>query len=384
MWELRKKAPPFGQLRNPRFPMDALRDLFTAHAPFALLVGGLLVGTAFGAIVARTNYCAMGSLADIHNFGDYRRFRAWILAATVSLAGTQALAWAGAVDLAKSMYLSSGLNWLGNIAGGVIFGIGMVFAGGCPSRNLARAGGGDLRALFTLIVIGLVAYMAIGGIFAPARSWLEALTTIPTHAQTQGFGDLLALVLPVSPALLRTLAATALVASGLAYAFSDRAFRSSPIHVASGVGVGLCVVAGWAVTGLAFDELASRPSPPISLTYVRPLGDSIEWLQRYTALAVPGFGVASVFGALVGAFIAARSMGRFRIATFSDANDTLRNIGGATLMGIGGVMALGCTVGQSLTGVSTLALGSLLTFVAIVVGGCWGLVLLEKSILAEG
>lgn len=363
--------------------MNAVRDLFNAHAPLVLLLGGLLVGMAFGAIVARTNYCAMGSLADIHNFGDYRRFRAWVLAATVSLAGTQALVAVGAVDVTKSMYLSSGLNWVGNIAGGVIFGIGMVFAGGCPSRNLARAGGGDLRALFTLLVIGLVAYMAIGGIFAPARSWLEGATTIPTRAPTQGIGDLLALALPVAPAVLRGLATTVLVAAGLAYTFSNRAFRTSPVHVASGIGVGLCVVAGWAVTGLAFDEMAPRPSAPISLTYVRPLGDTIEWLQRYTALALPGFGVASVFGALIGAFLATLALGRFRVATFSDSNDTVRNLGGATLMGIGGVMALGCTVGQSLTGVSTLALGSLLTFAAIVVGGRWGLVLLEKSILAE-
>lgn len=363
--------------------MDALRDLFTAHAPLVLLLGGLLVGTAFGAIVMRTNYCAMGSLADIHNFGDYRRFRAWVLAATVALAGTQLLVAAGTVDVAKSMYLSPGLNWVGNIAGGVIFGIGMVYAGGCPSRNLARAGSGDLRALVTLILIGLVAYMTIGGIFAPARSWLEGATTIPTRAPTQGVGDLLALALPLSSGLLRAIVTVALVAAGLAYTLSNKAFRASPVHVWSGVGVGLCVVAGWAVTGLAFDEMASRPSAPISLTYVRPLGDTIEWLQRYTALALPGFGVASVFGALLGAFLAAKAMGRFRVATFSDANDTLRNVGGATLMGIGGVMALGCTVGQSLTGVSTLALGSLLTFAAIVIGGRWGLVLLEKSILAE-
>ena len=363
--------------------MDVLRDLFTAHASLVLLVGGLLVGIAFGAIVMRTNYCAMGSLADIHNFGDYRRFRAWILAATVSLAGTQILAAAGAVDLTKSMYLSPGINWLGNIAGGVMFGIGMVFAGGCPSRNLARAGSGDLRALFTLLVIGLVAFMAIGGIFAPARSWLEGVTTLSAHAPTQGIGDLLALALPFPPLVLRAVATAALVVAGFAYAFADRAFRSSPVHVTSGIGVGLCVVAGWAVTGLAFDELAPRPSPPVSLTYVRPLGDSIEWLQRYTALSLPGFGVASVFGALLGAFLAAQAMGRFRIGTFSDANDTLRNIGGASMMGIGGVMALGCTVGQSLTGVSTLALGSLLTFAAIIAGGRWGLVLLEKRILAE-
>lgn len=362
--------------------MHALRDLFTAHASLVLVVGGLMIGMAFGAIVTRTNYCAMGSLADIHNFGDYRRFRAWVLAAAVSLAGTQVLVAAGAVDVTRSMYLAPGLNWLGHIAGGVIFGIGMVFAGGCPSRNLARAGGGDLRALLTLVVLGLVAYMTIGGILAPARSWLEELTSIRLPAPTQGLGDLLALILPLRPGPASLLVAAALVAAGVFYALSDRAFRASPVHLLSGIGVGLCVIAGWAVTGLAYDELAQRPSAPVSLTFVRPLGDTLEWLQRATAQPVPGFGVSSVLGALIGAFLTAQAMGRFRFGTFSDPGDALRNLGGATLMGIGGVMALGCTVGQSLTGVSTLAVGSLLTFAAIVAGGRWGLVLLERRILA--
>ena len=124
--------------------------------------------------------------------------------------------------------------------------------------------------------------------------------------------------------------------------------------------------------------MATRPVPPISLTYVRPTGDALQWLTLFTAAPMPGFGVASVFGALIGACAAALAMGRFRLATFSDTGDTLRNLGGAALMGIGGVMALGCTVGQSITGVSTLALGSFLTFAAIVAGGFYGLRVLER------
>ena len=150
------------------------------------------------------------------------------------------------------------------------------------------------------------------------------------------------------------------------------------MHVASGLAVGLIVVAGWALTGLAFDDMATRPVPPISLTYVRPAGDALQWLTLFTAAPMPGFGTASVFGALIGACAASLAMGRFRIATFSDTGDTLRTLGGAALMGIGGVMALGCTVGQGITGVSTLALGSFLTFAAIVAGGFYGLRVLER------
>ena len=118
------------------------------------------------------------------------------------------------------------------------------------------------------------------------------------------------------------------------------------MHVFSGLAIGLIVVAGWALTGLAYDDMATKPVAPISLTYVRPAGDALQWLALFTAEPMPGFGTASVFGALLGACAAALAMGRFRIATFSDAGDTLRNLAGAALMGLGGVMALGCTIGQ--------------------------------------
>ncbi len=363
--------------------MGGLREAIVAIGPQWLAIGGLVIGFAFGAIVFRTNFCTMGSVSDIVNLGDFRRFRAWILAAVTALAGAQILHGLGAVDLSKSMYLSAGFNWFGNIVGGSIFGFGMVFAGGCPSRNLARVGGGDLRALLTLVVLGLFAYMTIGGILGPIRSWLEQSTSITLPTGTQSIGALVDKGLALSAGYGRILASVAIAVAGLVYCFKDTEFRSSPVHVWSGIGIGLCAVAGWAVTGLAFDELADRPTAPISLTFVRPAGDALEWLQRYTAGPMPGFGVASVFGAILGAFVAATAMGRFRLMTFSDTGDTLRNLLGAVLMGIGGVMALGCTVGQAITGVSTLAIGSFLTFVAIVAGAVVGLKMLERWLMAE-
>lgn len=360
--------------------LDSLRDFASAHSETALAVGGLAIGFAFGALVFRTNFCAMGSLSDIRNFGDHRRFRAWLLAAAVALAGAQLLAHFGVVALEKSMYLAPTINWAGYIAGGLIFGAGMVFAGGCPSRNLARAGGGDLRSLLTLLIVGLTAYMTIGGLLAYPRSWLEQATAVSLgKLTTQSLGDILgAAGLPAASATITVL----LVLATLAYCFSDARFRASRVHVLSGLGVGLLVIAGWALTGLAYDDMATRPAAPISLTYIRPTGDTLEWLQRFTAAPVPGFGVASVVGALLGAFVAARLMGRFRIVSFADKGDTLRSLGGAALMGIGGVMALGCTIGQAVTGVSTLAAGSFITFAAIVTGGYWALGVLERRIMA--
>ena len=362
--------------------MTALREIISGNPGAWLAAGGFAIGAVFGAIVFRTNFCTMGSISDIMSFGDYRRFRAWVLAAVTAMAGAQLLdAW-GVVDLQRSMYLAPTLNWVGNILGGLMFGYGMVFAGGCASKNLARVGGGDLRSLITLIVMGLVAYMAIGGILGPLRASLEQATSLNLQVMkinSQG----LAAVLGLAGSRGSLIVTAVIVLAGLAYCFRDAAFRGSGVHIVSGIGIGMCVVAGWALTGLAFDELADRPTSPLSLTYVRPTADTIEWLQRFTAVRVPGFGVTTVLGAIFGAFLSALAMGRFRFSTFTDVADTRRHLYGAVLMGIGGVLALGCTVGQGITGVSTLALGSFLTCAAIVVGGVYGMKRMEAILMAE-
>ncbi len=361
--------------------MSAVRETIAAQAPLVLALGGLLIGFLLGLLIYASNFCAMGSLADIHNFGDYRRFRAWVLAAATALAGATLLDTLGIVDLSRSMYLAPAFNWLGHSAGGLMFGIGMVLAGGCPSRNLARAGGGDLRALLVLLVLGLAAFMAIAGVLAPLRAMLEGATRIPLGwGPSQSLGDLLGHLAGLSSPVAKVILATLIVAGALGYCLADGRFRKSARHIGSGLGVGGLVVAAWTLTGLAYDEMATRPTPPASLTFIRPVGDTLQWLSLYTATPMPGFGVASVVGAMLGAFAAARSMGRFRLATFADADDTVRHLCGAAMMGVGGVMALGCTLGQAVTGVSTLALGSFVTFAAIVAGGFLGLRLLERWI----
>lgn len=363
--------------------MSALREMIAANGPIWLAVGGLAIGMAFGALVFATNFCTMGAISDIVTLGDWRRFRAWLLAAATALFGAQMLQWMGAVDLAASMYLSPTLNWSGHIVGGLMFGFGMVFAGGCPSRNLARVGGGDLRALMVLLVLGMFAYMTMGGIVGPLRAGLEQATSVALAAPTQGFGDILAGMFGSTAGMGRLVMSTGVIAAVLVYCFKDAAFRTSPVHVWSGIGIGLCAVAGWALTGLAFDEMSDRPTQPISLTYVRPTADAVEWLERFTAARMPGFGVATVFGAILGAFLAAMAKRRYRVITFADSNDTLRSLMGAALMGIGGVLALGCTIGQGITGVSTLAVGSFLTFAAIVAGAVAGVRTLERWLMAE-
>ncbi|MGE0611122.1 MAG: YeeE/YedE family protein [Hyphomicrobiales bacterium] len=366
--------------------MESVREALLVNSAASLAIGGLLIGLVFGAIVHRTNFCTMGSISDILSFGDYKRFRAWLLAIAVSILGSQAIADLGWVNLGKSMYMAPAFNWTGNLIGGLLFGFGMVFAGGCASRNLVRAGGGDLRSLIVLIIVGIFAYMTIGGLIGPLRAELQSATQIdlagPLSIPDQGMGSILGALTGISSSAARWALAVVIAGAFIAYCFKDEGFRKSPSNIVAGIGIGGCVIAGWALTGLAFDEFADRAQDPISLTYVRPVGDATEYLMRFTAGMIPGVGVATVFGALLGAFLSALAKGSFQVTTFADKGDTLRNLSGAALMGIGGVMALGCTIGQAITGMSTLAIGSLVTFVAIVIGGVLGVKALERILLA--
>ena len=361
--------------------MEHLHDLLSESGPVALALGGLLVGTIFGAIVQLTNFCTMGSLSDILNFGDARRFRAWLFACAVGIAGTQALRLLGGVDLGRAIYLSTTFDWAGALIGGVMFGFGMVFSGGCASRNLVRAGTGDLRSLIVVIVIGLSAYAAIGGLLGPTRVALGAATAVDlggANMSDQSLGAFLARTGWIAAGRAEAVAAAVVVALLLAVTLGDRDFRSSPRHLWGAFGIGACVALGWGLTALAFDEMASGTAVPTSLTFVRPSGDALEWIERYTAGPIPNFGVASLFGTMLGAFLTAAATGRLKVATFFDVPDTVRNLFGAILMGVGGVLALGCTVGQALTGAATLALGSFLTFAALIAGGLLGLKTLER------
>jgi len=366
--------------------IDALRDLVIESPALYVGFGGLIIGVVFGYIVFKTNFCTMGSISDIMNFGDYRRFRSWLLATATAVIGAAVLEVAGIVDLSGSLYLTPSLNWLGNIVGGLLFGFGMVFAGGCTSRNLVRAGGGDLRSLVVLIVVGIFGYMTIGGLLGPLRVAIFSPVTVNLAdygLDSQRSGDILAVLTGLDVSMARNIVLVAVLAAFLGYIFKDKGFRTSPVHIIAGVGIGLCVTAAWLLTGLAQDDFADVPVALASLTYVRPSGDTLDYLMRFTAYATPSFAVVTTLGALLGGFIGAVVHGKFAIATFADAKDTTRNLFGAALMGIGGVVALGCTVGQAVSGASTMALGSYITFAFIVVGGIAGMKFFEYLLMRE-
>jgi uncharacterized protein len=361
--------------------MSALRELISAHPTEALAIGGLLIGIVFGAIAQRTNFCTLGAVSDWINLADTRRLRAWALATSIAVLGVALLEAGGVTEVSRSIYLRPRINWLGSLAGGLMFGFGMALAGGCPSRNLVRAGGGDVKSAVTLLLIALFAGMSLGGVLGPLRHALEFATAIPLNTGPQGLGDLVAAAFSQNADSVRMVIAALAGLTLAAWAFATQSFRSSGQHISSGILIGLLVVAGWALTGLAYDEMAvPPPAPPASLSFVKPTVDAVDWLQRFTAQRIPGFGAATVFGTLMGSCLMAFAMRRFRVTSFADTPDALRHAGGAALMGIGGVMGLGCSIGQGITGVSTLAIGSLIAAVAIVTGAVLGLKFVERSI----
>lgn len=360
--------------------MAALQALLQAHTSQALAIGGLIIGFAFGIIAARTNFCVMGAMSDLRTFSSSGRLGAVALAVAVAVILTQSAAGAGLIDLTRSMYLAPRLSWAGSILGGLTFGAGMVYAGGCASRNLIRAGHGDVRALLVLLIIGLAAFATISGVLGPLRFAFEDATALDLDGPLRQWVSVDGALgqLGIGPS--RALSAGLLVLPLLGFAFLRAGLLRDPAKLIGGVGIGLLVSAGWLLTGLAYDEMALRPLSPASLSFVRPVGDAIDWLQRSTALGPPGFGAASIFGALLGSVTAAFLAGRFRITVFADSADARRHLAGAVAMGIGGVLALGCSIGQGITGVSTLSLQSLLAAASIYAGAWLALGRLERAL----
>ena len=350
--------------------------------PIATVVAtvGFVIGLAFGATVQRTNFCSMGAISDIVYMGDWSRFRAWMLAAAVAVIGAQALHGTGAVDLGKSIYLSPNLGWFGAIVGGLLFGFGMTQASGCGGRTLVRLGAGNLKSLVVAIVVGIFAYMTLRGLTGMARVEMESLTMVNLKGAglaAQGLPDFLAALTGMSLGAARWVMSAVVAGGLLVFCFTGAAFRASPANVAAGLIIGALAIGGWVTTGvIGNDEF--EPVQLASLTFVAPVGQGLVYLMTYSGSTI-NFGIAVVGGVIVGSFAMAKASGEFRIESFVDSGDMIRHLVGGALMGIGGVLALGCTVGQGITGLSTLALGSLLALLSIIAGGVYGMKFLEEG-----
>jgi uncharacterized membrane protein YedE/YeeE len=337
---------------------------------YRVALGGFLIGIVFGAIANKTNFCTMGAVSDWVNMGDRNRLRAWLLAIGIAMLATQALQMQGHVDLRESIYLSTNFGWLGHVLGGFLFGVGMTLASGCGQRTLVRVGGGNLKSLVVMVFMGLTAYMTMRGLFALVRVNAIEVTNLDLAARglaDQGIGTLVAAVTGVENTAVVGRVVALLCGGGLVvYAFASGSFRRSFNDMLAGIAIGLIIAAGWYLTGVVgFDDF--EPVRLESYTFIAPTADSLQYLMTFTGATI-NFGVAAVFGVILGSFLYVLLTGKFRIETFAQRDDMIRHIAGGVLMGFGGVLALGCTIGQGVTGMSTLALGSLLSLVSIVFG----------------
>ncbi len=329
-----------------------------------------LIAMVFGAVVNKTNFCTMGAVSDWVNMGSKDRLRAWFLAIGIAILTTQAMQYKGIIDVNEAIYLTPNFGWLGYLLGGFLFGVGMTLASGCGQRTLVRVGGGNLKSLVVMILLGLTAYMTMRGLLALVRVNAIEVTNIDLVAKgitDQGIGTLISSALGIENSTLISRIVALLLGGGLVvYAFLGKEFRRSFDNILAGLVIGLIIPAGWYVTGvIGFDDF--DPVRLESYTFIAPTGQALMYLQTFTGSTI-NFGIAAVGGVILGSFLYVILTGKFRLETFSDRGDMIRHMLGGVLMGFGGVLALGCTIGQGITGMSTLALGSLMALISIIFG----------------
>ena len=361
---------------------------FTIHHQILGLT--FLLAVILGAVANKTNFCTMGAVSDWVNIGDKGRLRAWLFAMTVALVGMMLLEYTGKTTLPSDTfppYRTAGFAWLRYVLGGVLFGIGMTLGSGCGNKTCIRIGGGNIKSLFVLAVTAAAAYLMLWGDIKGVGfydvvfgSWISP-TIINLGNYGIGSQELGAIVSGLGggdAASLHYIVGAILAAVVLVYIFKSADFRGSFDNILAGLVVGLVVVAGWYITGgpmgAAWKEYAelsvdvpSRVNVQ-SFTFISPMGDGIRYLKQPTNFTLLNFGIMALTGVIVGSFLYSLATRKFRIEWFASGKDFLAHVSGGALMGFGGVLAMGCTIGQGVTGVSTLALGSIMAFLAIVFG----------------
>jgi len=365
-----------------------------------LLWAAFGIALVLGAVVNKTNFCTMGAVSDMVNMGDWGRMRAWLLAIAVALLGVTLLEFSGMLSLSQTFppYRGGQLNWIENLLGGLIFGIGMTYASGCGNKTLIRIGGGNLKSIMVLAVIAVIAYFMTNpfpGSDATLYSVLFYGWTNPL-AVDLGAGQDLGSVLGGEGASSARLWIGLLLAAGLVgFAFKSSDFRGNFDNIFAGVMVGLAVVALWYVSANVVVEVPDEGSYSLtkyygewdmvaeseegkpaagaslsaqSFTFINPMGQTFGYALGGFDISLLTVGIMTVFGVIAGSLLWSLLSKGFRIEWFSSLGDFIAHFIGAILMGLGGVLAMGCTIGQGITGVSTLAIGSIITLVSIIYG----------------
>ncbi|VAW50692.1 hypothetical protein MNBD_GAMMA05-2620 [hydrothermal vent metagenome] len=363
----------------------------------------LIISVILGVVVNKTNFCTMGAVSDMVNMNDYGRFRAWLLAIAVATIGASILEYMEMVNITDTFpgYRATQVIYVENILGGILFGIGMTFASGCGNKTLIRIGGGNIKSILVFIVIAIIAYYMTSPFPDSDKTlysvlfydWVNPMAvSLDTN---QDIGAITSGLLGSDNTSTIRLIVGLLIASViLFYVFKAAEFRTSKDNLLSGVLIGLIIVSAWYISSnigvMAEDENYSlsdyysewdmlaeddegkpatgRALNSQSFTFINPIGQSYGYIKDGLDSALLTFGLVSVFGVIMGSLLWSLISRSFRIEWFVDLKDFLNHFFGAVLMGFGGVLALGCTVGQGITGMSTLAIGSILTFISIIFG----------------
>jgi uncharacterized membrane protein YedE/YeeE len=336
----------------------------------------------FGAIAQRTHFCTMGAVSDVINMGDWTRMRQWGLAIGVAMAGFALLAYAGLVDPAKTLHGGNRWFWLSAAVGGLMFGFGMVLSSGCGSKTLVRVGGGSLKALVVLLVMGWAGFATLKGITAVARVATVDRVTVD-FAATASLPQVLAGPLGQTPVLMLLVLGSLIGLALVVWALRGPEFLNTD-NLLAGLGIGGIIVAMWWVSGhlghlaehpetLEEAYLATNSGRAEAMSFVAPVSYTLDWLMFYSDKSkVLTLGIVSVFGVIAGSALMALWSRTFRWEGFGSTEDVGNHLVGAVLMGVGGVTAMGCTIGQGLTGLSTLGLNSIVALAAIVAGAVLG------------
>ncbi|MBV8603165.1 MAG: YeeE/YedE family protein [Pelomonas sp.] len=356
-----------------------MQDIDMAALGHQVLWAAFGLSFAFGAVAQRTHFCTMGAVADIVNMGSWARMRMWVLAIAVAMLGFNAMVYAGWLDAAKSIYAAPKLLWLSNAVGGFMFGFGMVLASGCGSKTLVRIGAGNLKSLIVFVVMGVAAFATLKGVSAVAR-----VATVDKVAVTLGTGQDLPSLLAASVGVARPVLALAIggvfALALIAWVLAREEGRSAEVLL-GGILSGLVVAAVWWLSG-KFGHVAEDPNTleeafvgatsaqhMEGLSFVAPMAYVLDWLMFFSDQSkVLTIAIVACFGVVAGSGVMALATRSFRWESFRTVDDLVSHLGGAVLMGVGGVTALGCTIGQGISGVSTLSLGSFLALAAIIAG----------------
>lgn len=327
---------------------------------------GLAGGVVLGLASRLGRFCTLGAIED-YLYGDSdNRLRMWGLAIGVAMMASFGLMQAGLLNAPETTYLRSAWNPVAHIVGGLVFGYGMAIAGNCGFGALARLGGGDLRSFVIVLVLGISAYITLSGPLAYVRVWLFPDDLIVTDGPA-GIAHFLERTTGIGAPFFGLLAGA--IITGLM--LRSRSFLAARAMVGSGIAVGLAVAGAWG--GTQWVSTASLHAVPVSsFTFAAPLGEAILFWMTASGSTV-SFAVGSVAGVWLGAFLGSLIRGLFRWEACEDPRELRRQIIGAALMGVGAVVAFGCTIGQGLSAMSLLAYGAPLTLAAIFVGAALGL-----------